>query len=78
MNLKFSHISTENTVKTYNFDLIILDVDGEETILNFSTYKDFSGYSINYGVRKAEHLILIGTAILMNQEYIKNMIESHN
>ena len=77
MYLNFSHVAKNNSVKQYHFNVYIKDVDGEETILSFYTYKDFSGYSIDHGVRKAEYLILIGTAILGNQEYIKNMISSH-
>jgi hypothetical protein len=78
MNIKFSHISTKNKVKCYNFDLEILDKYGDTMTLYFYTYKDLSGYSIEYGVNKPEHLILIGTAILINKEYIKNAIDSHS
>ena len=66
-----------NTVKfafkrgnKYYFSIVIDDID-----FYFYTFKDLSGYGIDACLEKSEYFIMIGTAILTNQDYIKKSIK---
>ena len=69
--IKFSHkVKQSNEVTIYYFI-----VTTNEKEVSFYTYGDMSGYCIDFGMEIPEEFIYIGTAILTNQEYIKETIK---
>ena len=74
MKLEYSHYEDVDEiikVRKYYFTVKI----NKRMHLTFYTYKDLSGYGIDFGTEEPEDLIFIGTAILTNLEFIKSTIK---
>jgi hypothetical protein len=75
----YSHTKKENVTKHY-FRIYNAVETETETVISDSfyvyTYKDLSGFDIDYGVKTPEDYILIGTILLANMDYIKETIKS--